>query len=165
VGQSLFGKWNRPEFGTSLGYLKLTVVQLLARKTAKQCKARWTNWLDPSIKKTEWTQAESEQLLLLVRNLPNQYRTIASIIGRTPTQCLEQYQHLLDEAEQKEQGELGLSGPSGSEHLAAAADKNDAKILKKLDYDYESAAPRPDAVDMVGTLSSSAPNCCAIPPC
>jgi len=29
---------------------------LLNRKSAKQCKARWYEWLDPSIKKTEWTR-------------------------------------------------------------------------------------------------------------
>ena len=31
------------------------VSSLLAKKTAKQCKARWHEWLDPSIKKTEWS--------------------------------------------------------------------------------------------------------------
>ena len=32
------------------------VSSLLARKTPKQCKARWYEWLDPSIKKTEWSK-------------------------------------------------------------------------------------------------------------
>ena len=32
------------------------VASLLPRKTAKQCKARWYEWLDPSVKKTEWTR-------------------------------------------------------------------------------------------------------------
>jgi len=36
---------------------------LIPRKTAKQCKARWHEWLDPSIRKTEWTREEEERLL------------------------------------------------------------------------------------------------------
>ena len=32
------------------------VASLLNRKTAKQCKARWTEWLDPSVKKVEWSK-------------------------------------------------------------------------------------------------------------
>jgi pre-mRNA-splicing factor CDC5/CEF1 len=31
------------------------VASLLNRKTAKQAKARWHEWLDPSNKKTEWS--------------------------------------------------------------------------------------------------------------
>jgi Myb-like DNA-binding domain len=31
---------------------------LLPKKTAHQCKARWFEWLDPSIKKTEWSREE-----------------------------------------------------------------------------------------------------------
>ena len=34
--------------------------------------------------------------------MPTQWRTIAPIVGRTPSQCLERYQKLLDEAEAKE---------------------------------------------------------------
>ena len=30
------------------------IASLLSRKSAKQCKARWYEWLDPSIKKTGW---------------------------------------------------------------------------------------------------------------
>jgi pre-mRNA-splicing factor CDC5/CEF1 len=41
-----------------------------------------------------------------------QWRTIAPIVGRTATQCIERYQKLLDEAEAKEHEELGLAGPS-----------------------------------------------------
>lgn len=43
--------------------------------------------------------------------MPTQWRTIAPIVGRTATQCLERYQKLLDEAEARENEELGLAGP------------------------------------------------------
>ena len=51
------------------------VASLLARKSAKQCKARWYEWLDPSIKKTEWTRVEDEKLLHLAKLMPTQWRT------------------------------------------------------------------------------------------
>lgn len=35
------------------------ISSLLVRKTPKQCKARWYEWLDPSIKKTEWSKVGS----------------------------------------------------------------------------------------------------------
>ena len=53
------------------------VASLLNRKSAKQCKARWYEWLDPSIKKTEWTRDEEEKLLHLAKLWPCQWRTIA----------------------------------------------------------------------------------------
>ncbi|XP_067618656.1 protein transport protein Sec24C-like isoform X2 [Eurosta solidaginis] len=37
------------------------IASLLHRKSAKQCKARWCEWLDPSIKKTEWSREEDEK--------------------------------------------------------------------------------------------------------
>jgi hypothetical protein len=46
-------------------------------------------WLDPSIKKTEWTREEDEKLLHLAKLMPTQWRTIAPIVGRTPAQCLD----------------------------------------------------------------------------
>ncbi|KAJ4294801.1 Pre-mRNA-splicing factor cef1 [Collariella sp. IMI 366227] len=98
------------------------VSSLLARKTPKQCKARWNEWLDPSIKKIEWSKEEDEKLLHLAKLMPTQWRTIAPIVGRTANQCLERYQRLLDEAEQRESSSLGLMGPEGGETQAPSAD-------------------------------------------
>lgn len=77
------------------------IASLLHRKSAKQCKARWYEWLDPSIKKTEWSREEDEKLLHLAKLMPTQWRTIAPIIGRTAAQCLERYEFLLDQAQKK----------------------------------------------------------------
>nr|CAD2152789.1 unnamed protein product [Meloidogyne enterolobii] len=62
------------------------IASLLHRKSAKQCKARWYEWLDPRIKKTEWSREEDEKLLHLVKIMPT---TIAPNVGRTAAQCLE----------------------------------------------------------------------------
>lgn len=98
------------------------VSSLLARKTPKQCKARWVEWLDPGIRKVEWSREEDEKLLHLAKLMPTQWRTIAPIVGRTATQCLERYQKLLDEAEARENDEFGLGGPEGGETAAPSAD-------------------------------------------
>lgn len=77
------------------------ISSLLVRKTPKQCKARWYEWLDPSIKKVEWSREEEEKLLHLAKIMPTQWRTIAPIVGRTAAQCLEHYETLLDQAQQQ----------------------------------------------------------------
>ncbi|KAH8900050.1 hypothetical protein GQ53DRAFT_741034 [Thozetella sp. PMI_491] len=122
------------------------VSSLLARKTAKQCKARWNEWLDPSIKKIEWSKEEDEKLLHLAKLMPSQWRTIAPMVGRTANQCLERYQKLLDEADQRESA-LGLTG-AGDETQAPSAD--DLRRLRpgEVDPDPETKPARPDTIDL-----------------
>lgn len=111
------------------------IASLLHRKSAKQCKARWFEWLDPSIKKTEWSREEDEKLLHLAKLMPTQWRTIAPIIGRTAAQCLERYEYLLDQAQKKEDGE-----DTG----------DDPRKLKpgEIDPNPETKPARPDPKDM-----------------
>ncbi|KAI1324187.1 pre-mRNA splicing factor component-domain-containing protein [Xylariaceae sp. FL0255] len=124
------------------------VSSLLPRKTPKQCKARWNEWLDPSIKKIEWSKDEDERLLHLAKLMPTQWRTIAPIVGRTANQCLERYQKLLDEAEQRESTGLGLTGPDGGETQAPTAD--DVRRLRpgEVDPDPETKPAKPDTIDL-----------------
>ncbi|CAG8699314.1 12639_t:CDS:10, partial [Racocetra fulgida] len=76
--------------------------------------------------------------------MPTQWRTIAPIVGRTPSQCLERYQRLLDEAEAKEG--LDLTGPAGDTGPSA----DDVRRLRpgEIDPDPETKPARPDPVDM-----------------
>jgi len=124
------------------------ISSLLVRKTPKQCKARWYEWLDPSIKKTEWAREEDEKLLHAAKIWPMQWRTIAERVGRTATQCLERYQRLLDEAEAREQGEGGLGFTGPGEEADAAYD--DVRKLRpgEIDPDPETRKALPDPVDM-----------------
>ena len=114
------------------------VSSLLVRKSAKQCKARWFEWLDPSIRKTEWTREEDEKLLHLAKLMPTQWRTIAPVVGRTAPQCLERYERLLDQALGR--GAAGGEGAGGS----------DPRRLRsgEIDPNPESRSARPDPVDM-----------------
>ncbi|CAG9537006.1 unnamed protein product [Cercopithifilaria johnstoni] len=114
------------------------IASLLHRKSAKQCKARWYEWLDPGIKKTEWSRTEDEKLLHLAKLMPTQWRTIAPIVGRTAAQCLERYEHLLDEAQKK------------AEQMDESEDLNDARKLRpgEIDPTPETKPARPDPIDM-----------------
>ncbi|PAV59813.1 hypothetical protein WR25_08024 [Diploscapter pachys] len=112
------------------------IASLLHRKSAKQCKARWFEWLDPGIKKTEWSREEDEKLLHLAKIMPTQWRTMAPIVGRTAAQCLERYEQLLDEAQKKAEG--------------LEDDVTAARKLKpgEIDPTPETKPARPDPIDM-----------------
>jgi pre-mRNA-splicing factor CDC5/CEF1 len=109
------------------------ISSLLVRKSAKECKARWYEWLDPSIKKTEWNREEEEKLLHLAKIFPCQWRTIAPILQRTPAQCVEHYEKLLDRAQGKEE-----------------QDENDPRKLRpgEINPNPEAEPARPDEIDM-----------------
>jgi pre-mRNA-splicing factor CDC5/CEF1 len=109
------------------------ISSLLVRKTPKQCKARWTEWLDPRIKKTEWSKEEDEKLLHLAKVFPSQWGTISDVVGRTAQMCLERYERLLDSAQT-------TSGTTLAE----------ARKLRpgEIDPSPETKAARPDPVDM-----------------
>lgn len=110
------------------------IASLLHKKSGKQCKARWYEWLDPSIKKTEWSREEDEKLLHLAKLMPTQWRTIAPIVGRTAAQCLERYEYLLDQAQKKE-GE--------------GMDEDPRKLRPgEIDPSPETKPARPDPIDM-----------------
>lgn len=115
------------------------VASLLHRKSAKQCKARWNEWLDPSIKKIEWSREEEEKLLHLAKIFPTQWRTISRHIGRTATQCLERYEFLLNQALKKEQG-----GGAALEPMSVASQLMPGEI----DPNPETKPARPDPQDM-----------------
>ncbi|BFZ58409.1 Pre-mRNA-splicing factor cef1 [Savitreella phatthalungensis] len=106
------------------------ISSLLVRKTPKQCKARWREWLDPGIRKLEWTRDEDEKLLHAVKLFPSQWRTVAGFVGRTSTQCLARYQRLLDDAD----GAAPLVGEDA--------------LMQQADTDPETKVAKPDAIDM-----------------
>ena len=134
------------------------VASLLNRKSAKQCKARWNEWLDPSVRKVEWSRAEDEKLLHLAKLMPAQWRTIGPLVGRTAAQCQERYERLLDEAAAASAGggggEAGVAGPGGADAAAAAAAAaaagSGARKLRpgEIDTHPETKPARPDPIDM-----------------
>ena len=105
------------------------VASLLNRKSAKQAKARWHEWLDPSVRKVEWSRSEEEKLLHLAKLMPAQWKTIGPIVGRTAAQCQDHYEQLLDAA-------------AGSELRSTTLQPG------QIDAAPETKPARPDPVDM-----------------
>mmetsp|Transcript_24788 Transcript_24788/g.58819 ORF Transcript_24788/g.58819 Transcript_24788/m.58819 type:complete len:227 (-) Transcript_24788:633-1313(-) len=125
------------------------VASLLNRKSAKQCKARWNEWLDPSVRKVEWSREEDEKLLHLAKLMPAQWRTIGPLVGRTASQCQERYERLLDEAAAADGGAgAGSGAAAGGDGLAGGA--GEARKLRpgEIDPHPETKPARPDPVDM-----------------
>ena len=119
------------------------VASLLNRKSAKQCKARWNEWLDPSVRKVEWSREEDEKLLHLAKLMPAQWRTIGPLVGRTGGQCQERYERLLDEA--------AGGGEAGEDDGGAAGGGGlGARKLRpgEIDPHPETKPARPDPIDM-----------------
>lgn len=106
-------------------------LSLLNRKTAKQCKARWYSWLSPEINKSSWTPQEDERLLELAKVLPNQWQTIAPLVGRSPHQCIERYQKLFDDLQ-------------GDSDIAAIKASDSTEAMGAI----EAKPAKPDAVEM-----------------
>ena len=73
----------------------------------------------------------------LAKLMPAQWRTIAPLVGRTATQCIEHYEKLLDQAQAKD--EAGKVDP-----------RDDPRRLKpgEIDPKPEGKPARPDPVDM-----------------
>jgi len=120
------------------------VASLLNRKSAKQCKARWNEWLDPSVRKVEWSREEDEKLLHLAKLFPAQWKSVGPLVGgRTAVQCQERYERLLDEASAAVGG-----GEGGEEDAVAGAIM--ARKLRPGDIDPhpETKPARPDPIDM-----------------
>jgi pre-mRNA-splicing factor CDC5/CEF1 len=123
------------------------VASLLNRKSAKQCKARWNEWLDPSVCKVEWSRTKDEKLLHLTKLMPVQWRTIGLLVGRMAGQCQERYERLLDKAARAAGApEAGVGGEGGTDVALSSS----AQGLRpgKIDPHPETRPARPDPVDM-----------------
>mmetsp|Transcript_18332 Transcript_18332/g.25489 ORF Transcript_18332/g.25489 Transcript_18332/m.25489 type:complete len:332 (-) Transcript_18332:12-1007(-) len=72
------------------------ISSLLINKTARQCKSRWIFWLNPKLKKSQWSFEEDERLIYLSYIFPSQWSTIAPYLNRTPEQCVERFDKLVN---------------------------------------------------------------------
>lgn len=123
------------------------VASLLNKKTAKQAKARWHEWLDPSIRKTEWSRPEEEKLLHLAKLLPAQWKTIAPLVGRTATQCQDHYESLLDQAAAGEAA-AAAAGSGATTDTTESLRQQSTLRPGQIDSHPETKPARPDPIDM-----------------
>ncbi|CUS20344.1 LAQU0S01e04522g1_1 [Lachancea quebecensis] len=107
------------------------VASLLQKKTAKQCESRWNEFLNPNLNFTEFSKEDDSRLLELVKKLPNQWRTISEVMGRTAQACVDRYNTLLD-------------GKDSELKLGSSLDFE----VGDIDLAAESRPARPDPIDL-----------------
>lgn len=126
------------------------VSSLLPQKSAKQCKRRWKEWLDPRIKKLDWDRSEDEKLLRLIKLRPNQWNSIGIMMNRTVNQCIERYQQLLGESLETEASANGI-GEDSLKLVGNSVNTNDQGQIEGVDslnLNAESKPARPDSEEM-----------------
>lgn len=60
------------------------VAERLGTRNAKQCRERWRNKLDPSIKRTNFTPEEDEKILALFRQIGSRWSEMAKLLPGRP---------------------------------------------------------------------------------
>lgn len=105
-------------------------------RSCKQCRERWINHLDPTVKKTEWTHEEDLMLLQYYETMPSKWAKIArQIPGRTENMVKVRWNALNRQAKKRKQNALYYSttnkpnptfpgAVNGSAAAAAAAAQN-----------------------------------------
>lgn len=84
------------------------IASLLPKKNGRQCRIRWDEFLNPKLKLGQFSKKEDCRLLRLVKELPNQWRSIGDAMGRTAQVCIERYNTLLDA-----ESDMGLDSSLG----------------------------------------------------
>eukprot|EP01029_Cantina_marsupialis_P013165 TRINITY_DN2915_c0_g2_i1.p1 TRINITY_DN2915_c0_g2~~TRINITY_DN2915_c0_g2_i1.p1 ORF type:complete len:761 (-),score=196.38 TRINITY_DN2915_c0_g2_i1:578-2860(-) len=99
----LKGPWSKPEDeyliaavnrrnGTKDTIRWCEVANEMPGRTGKQCRERWSNYLDPTINTGEWTEAEDDLLFTKQQEIGNKWCEISSLLpGRTENQVKNRY--------------------------------------------------------------------------
>jgi hypothetical protein len=56
--------------------------------TARQCRERWRNYLDPRLERSSWTSEEDQRLLSEYERIGNKWTTLASLIHGRSANCV-----------------------------------------------------------------------------
>mmetsp|Transcript_11792 Transcript_11792/g.17508 ORF Transcript_11792/g.17508 Transcript_11792/m.17508 type:complete len:234 (+) Transcript_11792:186-887(+) len=79
-----------------------TIAEKLEGRIGKQCRERWYNHLDPTIKKTPWTEKEIDILIQEQKRLGNKWAEISKALeGRPNNQCKNQFNSIMNKKNKK----------------------------------------------------------------
>jgi hypothetical protein len=115
------GPWNRQEDEEVLAWVQLHgpldwagCSELVSGRSAKQCRERWTNTLDPNIKKGDWTDVEDGVIFREYRARGPKWTEIAKLIpGRSENSIKNRFYSTLRKAKPRDSS-TSASTPPGS---------------------------------------------------
>jgi hypothetical protein len=98
------------------------IAQSLCGRSTKQCRERWTCVLDPSLKKSGWSEEEDQLLLTFHAQMGNRWASIAKMLpGRTQLHVRDRWRCLEKKTSSHATLALPLPSPGVNASLFAAA--------------------------------------------
>ena len=76
------------------------IANKMGTRNARQCKDRWTNYLNPDVNKEQWTEEEDKKLIELCNKYGSKWAEIGKYFNRTGTNVKNRW-HLLKRKEKK----------------------------------------------------------------
>ncbi|KAG8894469.1 hypothetical protein FRC00_008925 [Tulasnella sp. 408] len=138
------------------------VKQFVPGRTGAQCRERWVNQVDPSIKRTDFTEEEDAQLIELKAQGLDWPAIAAEIGGRTDNQCWRRWKILqkgkTGRPKAKAKGNTQTQEPAAEPEAEVESVNNETPNPSELPGDQPKPRPRPRPKSKAQQTSDSNPS-------
>ncbi|EAX82826.1 Myb-like DNA-binding domain containing protein [Trichomonas vaginalis G3] len=103
-------------------------------KTARQCRERYNNYLDPKLKHSEWSPSEDELIISQYSQLGNSWQKIADLLyGRTASAVRNRLFYLLRKSKFNSKSDSSTDSDNDT--------KNEMELMSKFPYYVDFRVP------------------------